>query len=336
MSEAPQVTPERIMQMAWGYTIPLVLEAAVKNQVFDALDSGPRTLPQISEATGASERGLRAILNALVGVNLLTKEGDRYALTPESSTFLVSTKPTYQGAFLRHISSQLIPRWLNLPEIVRTGRPEHGVNQEEVGGEFFREFVESIFPMSYPSARVLADHLGVDAAGPFKVLDLAAGSGVWGIAAAQKSPEVRVTIVDWPVVIPVAQRVTARFGVADQFRYIAGDLAEADYGSGYQLATLGHILHSEGAERSRALLKRVFDALAPGGTIAIAEWLPNEERTGPPNALIFAVNMLVATEEGDTFTFGEISGWLAEAGFADVRLLEVPGPSPLVLATKPA
>src|SRR5205807_9605278 len=95
------------------------------------------------------------------------------------------------------------------------------------------------------------------------------------------------------------------------------------------------ILHSEGRESSRRLLKRVFDALAPGGTVAIAEFLPNNDRTGPPHTLIFAVNMLVHSTAGDTFTFKEISEWLREAGFRDVRLLDAPAPSPLVLATKP-
>ncbi|HLJ55660.1 MAG TPA: methyltransferase, partial [Chthonomonadaceae bacterium] len=107
-----------------------------------------------------------------------------------------------------------------------------------------------------------------------------------------------------------------------------------EFGAGHDIATLGHILHSEGEAKSRALLKKTFTALAPGGTIAIAEWIANEERTGPPSAMIFAVNMLVNTDEGDAFTFGEISRWLTEAGFIDARLMEVPGPGPLVLATK--
>jgi hypothetical protein len=102
------------------------------------------------------------------------------------------------------------------------------------------------------------------------------------------------------------------------------------------VATLGHILHSEGAERSRALLGRTFQALAPGGTIAIAEFLVNEERTGPPMGLIFGVNMLVATDHGDTYSFGEISGWLREAGFENTLTLAGPGPSPLILANRPA
>jgi len=159
-------------------------------------------------------------------------------------------------------------------------------------------------------------------------------SGVWGIALAQQSKQVRIRAVDWPEVLEVTRRVAQRHGVADRLSVSAGDLLEADFGSGHQIATLGHILHSEGVERSRRLLRKTAEALVPGGTIAIMEFLPNDERTGPPQALMFAVNMLVNTEQGNTYTFAEISAWLKEAGFVNARQLEVPAVSPLILAER--
>jgi hypothetical protein len=330
---AAPVTPERIMQFAWGYVPPLVLEAAIRHRVFDVLDAGPKTIPQLHAETKTSERGLSAIAHALVGLNFLAKDDQgRFSLTPESATFLVSTKPSFQGGIIRHCSEQLIPKFLSLNQIVATGKPVEAVNQEDAGGEFFHQFVTDIFPMSYPSAQVLARHLNLNSA---RVLDLAAGSGVWGIALAQSSPQVSVTAVDWPEVIPITRKTAARFGLADRFSFVEGDLLQADFGSNHTVATLGHILHSEGRERSRALLAKTFAALAPGGTIAIAEFLVNPDRRGPIGGLLFAVNMLVNTDAGDTFSFEEIGAWLAEAGFVDARTLDAPGPSPLVLATKP-
>ena len=129
--------------------------------------------------------------------------------------------------------------------------------------------------------------------------------------------------------------MTQPFGLADRFQFSAGDLLDADFGSGHTIATLGHILHSEGEQRSRALLKRVFEALGPGGTIAIQEFLVNDDRTGPPQGLIFAVNMLVNTDNGNTYSVKEIGEWLKSAGFVNVRTIEAPGPSPIILATKP-
>lgn len=331
-----QVTPERIMQFAWGYVPPLVIEAAIRHRVFDVLESGPKDIKQIQKETGASERGLTAIMNVLVGLNLLAKDDEEhYSLTPESEAFLVSTKPGFQGGLIRHCSEHLIPKWLHLNEIVGSGKPVVSVNQEATGSVFFQQFVSDIFPMSYPAAQTLAQHLGLEGAGEVRVLDIAAGSGVWGIALAQASERVRVTAFDWPSVIPVTRSMVGRFGLSDRFSFVEGDLLQVDFGANYTIATLGHILHSEGEARSRELLAKTFRALAPGGTIAIAEFLVNPDRRGPVNALFFAVNMLVNTDEGDTYSFEEISSWLAEAGFINARTLESPGPSPLILATKP-
>lgn len=325
------------MQLAWGYVAPLVIEAAIRHRVFDVLDSGPKTVREVHAETGASERGLGAIMNALVGLNLLGKDGQgRYSLTPESAAFLVSTKPGFQGGIIRHTSQHLVPKWLHLTEIVKTGKPMQAVNQEDTGSEFFQNFVNDIFPMSYRPAQTLAQHLNFNGMGkPVRMLDLAAGSGVWGIALAQSSEQVRVTAVDWPGVLAVTRKTVARFGLTDRFSFVEGDLLKADFGSSYDLATLGQILHSEGEERSRKLLAKTFRALDSGGTIAIAEFLVNPDRTGPPNGLLFAVNMLVNTDNGNTYSFEEISGWLKEAGFTNTRTLESPGPSPLILATKP-
>ena len=325
------------MQMAWGYAPPLIIEAAVQHRIFDLVDQQPRTVAELARETGASERGLKAIANALVGLELLAKRDEHYSTTPESSAFLVSTKPAFQGGFFRHISTQLIPGWLPIAEIVRTGVPPSLVNEEKKGAEFFAEFVEAIFPLSYGAAQKLGEHLGIaKATAPVSVLDIGAGSGVWGVALAQQSPQVRIRSVDWPRVLDVTEKVARRFGVADRLTRAPGDLLEADFGRGHQVATIGHILHSEGVERSRKLLQRTFEALAPGGTVAIMEFMANDDRTGPPVSMLFAVNMLVNTAQGDTFTFPEMSGWLRDAGFVNPRLLEVPAVSPLILATRPA
>lgn len=334
---AQAVTPERIMQFAWGYVPPLVLESAIRLHVFDVLAARSMTIQETSAATGASVRGLRSIMNVLVGLGFLARDGDgKYALTPESDAFLVSTKPGFQGGLLRHTSTQLLPKWMGLTEVVRTGKPQIAVNQESLGTGFFEQLVTDIFPMSYPAATVLAKHLALgDSGDPVRVLDLAAGSGVWSIALAQSSKRVSVTAVDWPGVLPVTKKTVERFGLADRFTYVGGDLLEADFGTGHNVATLGHILHSEGEARSRKLLSKTFAAMASGGTIAIQEFLVNEDRTGPVNGLIFSTNMLVNTDDGDTYSFEEISGWLNGAGFTNARLLDSPGPSPLLLATKP-
>jgi Dimerisation domain/Lysine methyltransferase len=240
--EEPKVTPERIMQFGSAYAPPLIIGAAVANKVFDTVASGAKNVEEVGRQTGASLRGLRAIMNALVGLELLKKSGDKYALTPESEAFLVSSKPGTLAGFFSMNRLRLMQQWLKLDEIVRTGQPAEARNQEGPGTEFFSALVENIIPMSYGSAQALADYLKLaDATNQVRVLDLASGSGIWGIVLAQKSPRVQVTAVDWAGMIPTTKRITEKFGVCDRFKFIEGDLLKADFGEGYDIATLGHL-----------------------------------------------------------------------------------------------
>ena len=328
-------TPRRILDMASGYEPALILESAVRLKIFDILDERPMSLEDVARRTSASVRGMRALLNALVGLNLLIRYGEHYALTEESESYLVSTSPSYQGYMCKHVSGHLLPRWMRLTEVVLSGKPMQVVNEQADGAAYFGEFVEDIFPMSYEAAQGLAVELRIpEVSVPVRVLDLAAGSGVWGIALAEASPLVSVTAVDWPTVLPTTRRIVERQGVSRQFQFIGGDVLAVDWDGVYDVVILGHLLHSEGESRSRQLLKKAFDVLETGGIVVIAEFIADEDRTGPPGALIFAVTMLVNTDVGDSFTLNEMTAWLQEAGFVNVRTVDGPGPAPLILATK--
>jgi len=337
MTKPAGPTPDRLMDLAWGYAPTLVIAAAVRHRVFQLLADQSLSEARLAAAAGVSTRGLRALLNALLGIRLLQRNDDgTYALTAESAAYLVPDRPGYRGGFFHHHTDHLLPQWMQLEEVVRTGRPVAATNRETDGAEHFARFVESLFPGNYPAAQALAEHLRLaEARNPVSVLDLGAGSGVWGIALAEASPQVRVHAVDWPRVLEVTRRLADRHAVADRFTTAAGDYFHADFGGGHHVAVLGHILHSESPERIRQLLRKTFGALAPGGVVAIQEFLPDDDRTGPMFPLMFAVNMLVNTEAGDTYTFGEISHWLRECGFVHPRLLAVPAVSPLVLADRP-
>lgn len=329
-------TPQRIHEMTWAFAGPLILETAIELKVFDQLDDRPQTAAELAKRLDVSERGVRILCNALTAIGFLSKTSDdQLSLTPESSAFLVSTKPSFQGGILRHVSRQLLPKWSQLTQVVRTGASADAVNQKR-GAEFFAAFVEDLFAFGYPAAQALAQALKVpEAKQPVRVLDIGAGSGVWSIALAQQSPQVQITAVDWPQVAAVTRRVAQKHGVADRLRTIEGDMQQVRLEQNhYHIATLGQILHSEGVDGSKKLLKRAYDALTPGGTIAIAEFLADDRRSGPPMPLLFAVNMLVNTDQGDTFTFNEISKWLTDIGYTNPRLLQVPAVSPMTLATR--
>jgi 2-polyprenyl-3-methyl-5-hydroxy-6-metoxy-1,4-benzoquinol methylase len=334
-----RINPERLMGFTFGFAPPLIIETGIRLGIFDLLDKGARSIGEIAAASGTSARGLRIVLNALVGLDLLAKDRlERYSLTSESAEFLVSNKPTFHGAFFMLTSERMLSEWGKLCSVVRSGRSTHRVNEEESGTKFFQQFVENIFPIHFPAARCLAQTLQLsNLTASCSVLDLAAGSGVWSVAMAKESPHVAVTAIDWPGIIPITKKVTEREGVAPRYRFVANDLHAADFGSGHSVAILGHILHSEGEQRSRLLLKKTFAALAPEGTIAIAEILVDADRRGPLPALLFAVNMLVNSESGDTFSLEEISTWLDAAHFDQVRTVDAPGLArKIILATKPS
>jgi SAM-dependent methyltransferase len=328
-------SPERIMQMAWGYAPPLVLMAAVDIGLFAALAEGPRTIEEIRLATGTSPRGLPILVQALAGLDLLRRDGDRYALAPDSAMFLVPSSPAYLGSFFSHVGGHLLPSWLKLGEAVRTGQPQRAVADDVDKASLFSSLVGALYTVNAAGARVLADHLASSLPSVQRILDVAAGSAAWSIPLAERAPAAEVTAVDLPAVIPTTRHFVTRAGLIDRYRFVAADAFEADFGQGYHVAVLGHILHSEGEARSRWLLRKVFDALAPGGTLAVAEWLVAPDRSGPLPSLMFAVNMLVLTESGTTWSFDEIAAWLTEIGFVEPRKVEAPGPGTLIVAHRP-
>jgi len=333
-------TPERINQLAFGYAPSAALATAVELSLFTHVAQGKRTLAELQKATGASQRGLQMLLNTMVGLQFLTREGtgdsERFGLTPESEAFLVEGKPSYQGRFMRWSVQTHSRDWANLTECVRTGKPVRSVDNPEDGAALWDELVDLLFPMMYAGAARAGQELKtLYPEGAIRLLDIAAGSGVWGIAAAKSDPRVQVVAFDLPGTLPHTRRWAEQQGVVDRFEFRPGDIRKDDLGSAqFDAAILGHICHSEGSEHTRKLFAKVARALKPGGTIIIADMLPDEGRNGPLFPLLFALNMLVHTTEGDTFTFAEYDQWLRGAGFVDTRLLEIPGPSPLVLATR--
>jgi len=267
-------------------------------------------------------RATRMILDELYALGLLRKKKSVYGLTPESATYLVSTSRFFMGGMVIH-TQDFQRSWAALPQVMRDGKPVTAVDQTHIGEEFFRRLVTQIFPSSYASASALVRHVPLDARGEIRILDVAAGSGAWSLPFAQKYRRARVTAADQPFVLEVTRDYAVRYGLAERYEDLPGDIRKTNFGRDqYDLALLGHICHSEGARWSRKLIAKVARALKPGGFIAIADMVPGEQRTEPEFAVLFAINMLLHTTEGDTFTLSEYREWLCAAGLTGVTLLD--------------
>ncbi|MHB1543492.1 MAG: SAM-dependent methyltransferase [Gammaproteobacteria bacterium] len=235
-------------------------------------------------------------------------------------------------------ADRLWEMWGKLADAVRTGRPQMAVNQQQKAEEFFPTLVRSLHIQNRDKAQTLARRLTAGRKG-LRGIDVACGSGVWGIAVCEADPEARFVAQGFPAVLDLTRQYVRQQGVGDRYEFLPGNLREVDFGRDrFDLALLGNIVHSEGEASSRDLFRRLHAALRPGGRIVIVDMLPNDARTGPEFPLFFALNMLLATEEGGTYTLAEYTEWLCQAGFhtveTTVEMMDVGGHSPAVIATK--
>ena len=331
----PSVSPQQIINDLWAARAAQALVAGVELDVFTHINSGKRTAKDVARAAKSNARATEHLLDALTGLGYLSKKNGNYKLEPVADNFLVKGKPAYMGAFA-YETRLTWNGWAQLTEVIKTGRPIEVVDTDEGGREFFPKLVAAIFPMSYAGARAAVASMPEKSRKRIKkILDVAAGSAAWSLPFAEAIPDAQVTVVDYPEVTPVARQFTERFGVADRYDYIEGNLREIDFGRDkYDLVILGHIIHSEGEKWGRKLIKKSYRAISDGGSLLIADMVPNDERSGPSMPLLFGLNMIVHTEKGDVFTMRQYRDWLKGAGFRRVTTIDAPGPSPLILATK--
>jgi ubiquinone/menaquinone biosynthesis C-methylase UbiE len=332
------LNPEPLHQNMYSFAPSRVLFTGVRLAVFSHIASGLHTSDAIARRSHADKRGMRMLLNALVACQLLIKKrlaGDwQYRLTPLAAKYLVQSSPDYMGSMIEQ--DRMWDSWERLPDCVVSGQPIHRVDDEEWGKEFFPNLVRSLHVISREPAQRAAEALGAgNSHKGLRVLDVACGSGVWGIGIAEADPEARVTALDFPAILQETKKYVQRHALDDRYDYMPGDVTQAKFGKRqYDLALLGHVVHIIGERASKRLFRKLHNALRPGGRLMIAEMIPNDQRTGPPFPVFFALNMLLNSAVGDTYTLSEFRSWLKEAGFARVKTVNIGTHSPLIVASK--
>jgi len=319
-----QPTPALVFDTFNGYQRNQALQTAIELEFFTAIGEGNTTARAIAQRCGASERGTRIVCDFLTVIGFLTKEGENYALTLDSATFLDKRSPAYMGTVSNFILSPYIREpFERLTETVRNGfyaadtalEPDHPM---------WVEFARSMQPMMALPSQLMAQLVDPTKDTKLRVLDIAAGHGLYGIAFAKQNPQVEVTAVDWPKVLEVAKENAQATGVADRYQTKPGSAFDVDYGTGYDLVLLTNFLHHFDKETCETLLKKVRGALADGGRAVALEFVPNDDRVTPPQAAAFSLQMLGGTPKGDAYTFAELEQMFHNAGFARSEMHELP------------
>ena len=313
-------TPERFFNAINAHQQTEAMKAAVELEIFTAIAEGNTTTATIAKRCQAAERGVRILCDFLTIHGFLTKTQQSYGLAPDSALFLDRHSPAYVGGAIEFLlTNRICEGHLRLTEAVRRGGTALGEGTLEPENPDWVKFAEAMMPLMHKPAEVMAGELrkGGEA---HKVLDIAAGHGIFGISVAKQNPSAHVYASDWRNVLAVARKNAESMGVAERYHLLPGSAFETDFGSGYDLALLTNFLHHFDPPTCTSFMRKVYVALKPGGRAAIAEFVPNSDRITPPTPAAFSMMMLATTPKGDAYTLEELKQISMDAGFTRAEM----------------
>jgi len=336
---SPNASPAEILAISDAYWRSCALHAAVSLDVFTALSLGPATAARLAKRLGTDARALGMLLGALRAMGLLDRDGEAFALTPDSAAFLVRTSPSYKGHIILH-HKHLVESFAHMDEAVRTGRRVRGgVQRTEEEREAFLlgmfNNAMGIAPVLAPRLDALLLQAGLPGmAGRERLLDLGGGPGTYAIHFCLAHPGMRAGVFDLPTTLPFAEATAERFGLAydhadpgGRLRFLPGDYTEDPVPGGFDLAWLSHILHGEDPAMAARIVRKAADGLKPGGLLLVQEFLLNDSLDGPEFPALFSLNMLLGTEGGQAYSGGQVGEMLRAAGLTGIARLDFSGPN---------
>ncbi len=330
-------TPERIFNTMIAFQETEALKAAIELDIFTAIAEGADTAASLAAKTRAAERGVRILCDYFTVKELLTKKGERYALTQESAVFLNRHSPACLATMIDFLASPWSRKNFGvLAEAVRKGGTASETGDHTKAHEdIWVNFARSMAPLTIPAAEFIAGLTNAAEGRPCKVLDIAAGHGMYGITVAKRNPNAQIVAVDWPAVLEVARENAKKSGVADRHTTRPGSAFEVEFGDGYDFVLLTNIFHHFDVPTCEKLMRRVHTALKPAGKAITLEFVPNEDRVSPPVAAAFSLVMLAGTDAGDAYTFEQYEKMFGNVGFAKTNLHPVPDmPQQVLLSEK--
>jgi len=328
--EASGVLPDDLNTTLRGWMESRALLTALELDVFTAVGSGA-TAAEVAQKISTHPRSTEMLLNALAAMGMLTKQQGIYRTTPVTARYFAEDSKDDARHGLLH-TANIWHRWSNLTECVRAGTAVGHQEMADRGDDWTKPFIAAMHRNAAERAPLV-----VQAVGPAphdRLLDVGGGSAAYSIAFAKACESLRATVLDVPPVLPIAQGHIHAAGLDDRVDTRAGDLRRDPLGKGYTLILVSAICHMLSPEENQDLLRRCYEALEPRGRVAIQDFILEADKTAPKQAALFALNMLVGTPAGSTYSYDEYSAWLRGAGFQDVREIRLPGPSSLMVGTK--
>ena len=328
------LNPGLVFDMLQAHQRTAALNAAIDLDLFRAIGEGPGDVASLARQCAASERGIRILCDFLTVNGVLVKEDGHYRHSPTSAAFLDPRSPSSLASIAQFLSNEALRNPCHeLPEIVRKGHTTlPGDGAVEPDNPIWVQFAETMAPMMAPMAAPLGAVVLNGSNDPMRVLDIAAGHGLFGIEIAKQNPQARVTGLDWAPVLRVALENARKAGVHDRYDMLAGSAFDVDFGGPYDAVLLTNFLHHFDKPTCVGLLNKVRGALRPGGRVATLEFVPNEDRVSPPMPAAFALTMLLTTPSGDAYTLSELTSMYSDAGFSDISAHPIPmSPHTIVL-----
>jgi ubiquinone/menaquinone biosynthesis C-methylase UbiE len=322
-----------LSRLSHGFQMAKVFLTANDLDLFARLGEG-REASDLAYELRLDGRALGLLMNALVAMGLLVKEGDLYRNSPVAGEFLIPGK-NYRGNIFKHIH-HCWDAWNGLPEVVREGHPEAPREEAILGGkeEMNRNFIAGMDDVARDLAPQVVRKLDM---GEAKVLlDVGGGPGTYAAAFLEAHPGLQeVRLFDLPGALQVGREKLAAKGLLDRVQLVEGDFTLRELGSGADAVWISQVFHSQNEEGCRMLIEKAWRALNPGGMLAVHEFLLDEGKTSPVHAALFAVHMLVMTPNGRTYSGAEIGGWMTEQGFEGVEVRKMSDDTAVVLSRKP-
>jgi hypothetical protein len=328
--------PALVFDMLMAHQRTAALKAAIQLDVFRAVGEGPGDVASVARHCAASERGVRILCDFLVINGVLAKDDGRYRHTPTSAAFLDPRSPACLASMAEFFGNPANREPFDrLAEIVCAGRTTlEGDGSVEPENPIWVQFAETMAPMMGPMAGPLGEMVLNGHNGPMRVLDIAAGHGLFGIEIAKKNRQAHVTGLDWAPVLRVALRNAEKAGVQDRYDMLPGSAFDVDFKGPYDAVLLTNFLHHFDKPTCVGLLKKVHGSLKAGGRAATLEFVPNEDRVSPPMPAAFAMTMLASTAAGDAYPLSELRSMYSEAGFKEIAAHPIPmSPHTVVMGT---